>query len=76
MDADKLLLILNNLCNHLVKTDADVEVMDTLIDCGANLSDLRTIGFDEDQIDDYIYYVSIMENISEDEARTNLENLD
>ena len=54
MNNKKALDILNKLCNHLVKYDAVVEVMDTLVECGANLNDLREIGFDEDQIEDYI----------------------
>ena len=75
MNNKKALDILNKLCNHLVKYDAVVEVMDTLVECGANLNDLREIGFDEDQIEDYIYFVSVMEDITEDEAKVNLESL-
>lgn len=75
MNNKKALDILNKLCNHLVKYDAVVEVMDTLVDCGANVNDLREIGFDDEHIEDYIYFVSVMEDISEDEARANLESL-
>lgn len=72
----KLLDLLNNLCNGFI-SDGTVyeEVIDMLVDAGADIPILKAIGFDDNQIQDYCYYVSILDDITQEEAFENLKNL-
>lgn len=70
---EHLLDILNSVCRKLIANDVPEEVMDMLIDSGATLADLRNIGFTEDDIADYIYWVAQVENIPEDVVRERLQ---
>lgn len=65
----KLLDILNNLCNGLI-ADGTVyeEVIDMLVAAGAGISSLKAIGFSDTQIQDYCYYISVLDDITEEEA--------
>ena len=65
----KLLDILNNLCNGLI-ADGTVyeEVIDMLVAAGAGVSSLKAIGFSDAQIQDYCYYISVLDDITEEEA--------
>lgn len=73
MSTHKLLDILNKLCNMFIE-DGQVpeEVIEMLIDAGADLDVLRSVGFTDDQIDDYIYYESSISGLAEDEIRREL----
>lgn len=59
MSSEKLLDVLNNLCNMFID-DGQVheEVIDMLVDAGCDSKMLKQIGFTDDQIHDYAYYVS------------------
>lgn len=65
----KLLDILNNLCNGLI-ADGTVyeEVIDMLVAAGAGVASLKAIGFSDTQIRDYCYYISVLDDITEEEA--------
>ena len=64
---DKLLTLLNNLCNGFIADgDAYEEVIDMLVESGASIPVLKAIGFSDDQIADYAYYISMIDNISEE----------
>ena len=67
MTENKALDILNTFCNLLID-DGQVpeEVIEMLIDSGANASDLQAIGFSREQIADYAYYESMMSGESEE----------
>lgn len=73
MSTHKLLDILNKLCNMFIE-DGQVpeEVIEMLIDAGADVDVLRSVGFTDDQIDDYIYYESSISGLAEDEIRYEL----
>ena len=73
MTTHKLLDILGKLCNMFIE-DGQVheEVIEMLIDVGADLDVLRSVGFTDSQIDDYIYYESAISGLSEDEIRREL----
>jgi len=71
---EKILSILNNLCNAIIDDgEAVEEVIDMLVCSGANISDLKLIGFSDEQIEDYVYYVSAIENVPESEVLKNLK---
>lgn len=65
----KLLNLINNLCNGMI-SDGTVfeEVIDMLVAAGATISILKKIGFTEDQIWDYAYYVSVLDDIPQEDA--------
>jgi len=65
----KLLDLLNNLCNGMI-ADGTVyeEVIDMLVASGATVSLLKAIGFTDEQIWDYAYYVSVLDDISQEDA--------
>ena len=65
----KLLNLINNLCNGMI-SDGTVfeEVIDMLVAAGATISILKEIGFTEEQIWDYAYYVSVLDDISQEDA--------
>ena len=71
-----LLNILNSLCNSIIE-DGTIpeEVMDMLVAAGANLDVLKAIGFTDEEISDYAYYVGMSEHISQEEAMRNLLQL-
>lgn len=70
----KLLNILNSLCNSLI-ADGTVteEVIDMIVSAGADIRTLKAIGFTDSEISDYVYYVSMIENISEDDVWAELK---
>lgn len=69
----KLLNLINNLCNGMI-SDGTVfeEVIDMLVAAGATISILKKIGFTEDQIWDYAYYVSVLDDIPQEDAYNNI----
>lgn len=69
----KLLNLINNLCNGMI-SDGTVfeEVIDMLVAAGATVSLLKEIGFTDDQIWDYAYYVSVLDDISQEDAFNNI----
>lgn len=71
----QLLDVLNNLCNGLI-ADGEVyeEVIDMLVESGATISVLKAVGFSDEQIDDYAYYVSMLDNIPESEVLSRLRD--
>lgn len=70
---NKLLDIINNLCNGLI-SDGTVfeEVIDMLVAAGATVTILKAVGFTDDQIWDYAYYVSVLDDISQEDAYNNI----
>ena len=75
MLVDNVLDVLNNLCNILID-DGQVpeEVIEILLDAGANVDMLRKIGFTDDQISDYAYYEANMSGRSESDILAELYN--
>ena len=73
MSESKILDILNKLCNMFID-DGQVpeEVIEMLVDAGANGNDLIQIGFSNEQISDYAYYESNMTGRTEDEILAEL----
>ena len=73
MSESKVLDILNNLCNMFID-DGQVpeEVIEMLVDAGADGNDLIKIGFNKEQISDYAYYESNMSGRTEDEILSEL----
>ena len=71
----KLLDLLNNLCNGFI-ADGEVyeEVIDMLVEAGASENVLKAIGFDDSQLGDYAYYVSLLDGTSEEEVLKNLKS--
>ena len=69
----KLLNLINNLCNGMI-SDGTVfeEVIDMLVAAGATISILKKIGFTEEQLWDYAYYVSVLDDISQEDAYSNI----
>ena len=73
---DRLLTLLNNLCNGFIADgDAYEEVIDMLVEAGASIQILKSIGFSDSQIADYAYYVSMLDDIPEEEVIDNLKNI-
>jgi len=72
---DNVLDVLNNLCNILIN-DGQVpeEVIEILLDSGANVDMLQKIGFTDDQISDYAYYEANMSGRSESDILAELYN--
>ena len=70
----KLLDVLNNLCNGLI-ADGEVyeEVIDMLVEAGATISVLKAVGFSDIQLDDYAYYVSMLDDVPESEVLDRLK---
>lgn len=70
---NKLLDLINNLCNGLI-SDGTVfeEVIDMLVAAGATVTILKAVGFTDDQIWDYAYYVSVLDDISQEDAYNNI----
>ena len=68
-----LLNLINNLCNGMI-ADGTVfeEVIDMLVAAGATVSILKAIGFTDDQIWDYAYYVSVLDDIPQEDAYNNI----
>lgn len=69
----KLLTLINNLCNGMI-ADGTVfeEVIDMLVAAGATISILKAIGFTDDQIWDYAFYVSVLDDIPQEDAYNNI----
>ena len=74
MSSEKLLDIMNNLCNMFIN-DGTVpeEVIEMMIDAGADVAVLKKIGFSDSQIEDYVYYESMMSGRSEAEIFAELQ---
>lgn len=71
----KLLDVLNNLCNGLIADgEVEEEVIDMLVSAGASSDVLKAVGFSDSQIEDYAYYVSMLDDISEDEVLKRLNS--
>lgn len=71
----KLLDVLNNLCNGLIADgEVEEEVIDMLVSAGASSDVLKAVGFSDSQIEDYAYYVSMLDGISEDEVLKRLNS--
>ena len=71
----KLLDVLNNLCNGFIADgEVEEEVIDMLVSAGASADVLKAIGFTDSQIEDYAYYVSMLDNVPEDEILNRLIN--
>ena len=70
----KLLDVLNNLCNGLI-ADGEVyeEVIDMLVEAGATIAVLKAVGFSDSQLDDYAYYVSMLDDVPESEVLDRLK---
>ena len=73
MNSDKYIDILNKLCNMFID-DGQVpeEVIEMLIDAGADVDTLKEIGFNDNQLRDYVYYASAISGQSEDEIAAEL----
>ena len=73
MNSNKFADILNNLCNMFID-DGQVpeEVIEMLIDAGADIDSIKEIGFSDDQIRDYVYYASAVSGQPEDEIAAEL----
>lgn len=69
----KLLDILNNLCNMFID-DGQIpeEVIEMLVDAGADANVLNQIGFNESQLQDYAYYEANMSGRTEEEILSDL----
>ena len=64
---NNLLDIIRNLCNLLVDNGIVFEeVIEAVVDTGADIAVLKAIGFSDSQIDDYAYYESLMSGKSEE----------
>lgn len=74
MSSEKLLNVIKNLCNMFIN-DGTVseEVIEMMIDAGADIEVLKKIGFSDSQIEDYVYYESMMSGRSEAEILTELQ---
>lgn len=74
MSSEKLLDVMNNLCNMFIN-DGTVpeEVIEMMIDAGADVAVLKKIGFSDSQIEDYVYYESMMSGRSEAEIFAELQ---
>lgn len=70
---EQLLSLIKKL-SELLMSDGTVfeEVIDMLVAAGATVSILKKIGFTEDQIWDYAYYVSVLDDISQEDAYNNI----
>lgn len=73
MSKEYILNILRNLCN-MFRTDGTVveEIIEMLLDAGANVAALKEIGFTDEQISDYAYYEGMMSGRTEEEVLTEL----
>lgn len=73
MSSEQLLDIMNNLCNMFID-DGTVpeEVIEMMVDAGADAEILKNIGFSDSQIDDYAYYESMVSGRSEAEILAEL----
>ena len=71
---NKFIDILNNLCNMFIN-DGQIpeEVIEMLVDAGADIGDIKEIGFSDEQIQDYAYYESSMSGKTEDEILQELK---
>lgn len=65
--------VLRNLSNSFI-ADGTVyeEVIDMLVEAGATISVLKAVGFSDSQLDDYAYYVSMLDDIPEAEVLSRL----
>ena len=74
MSENNLLDILNNLCNMFIN-DGQVpeEVIEVMVDAGADINVLKAIGFNDSQIDDYAYYESLMSGRPEEEILAEIQ---
>ena len=71
---NNLLDIIRNLCNLLVDNGTVFEeVIEVMVDAGANIAVLKAIGFNDSQIDDYAYYESLMSGKSEKEVLAEIQ---
>lgn len=73
MSTERILDVLNNLCNMFID-DGTVyeEVIEMLVDAGADAKLLNQVGFSDSQIKDYAYYESNMSGRSETEVLAEL----
>lgn len=73
MDVDNLTSILKTLCKNFID-DGTVheEVIEMLVDAGADIPVLKGIGFTDDEIADYAYYEGMMTNRTEQEVLDDL----
>ena len=73
MSSEKLLDIMNNLCNMFIN-DGTVpeEVIEMMLDAGADVEILKKTGFSDSQIKDYVYYESMMSGRSQEEILAEL----
>ena len=70
----KFLDVLRNLSNSFI-SDGTVyeEVIDMLVEAGATISVLKAVGFSDSQLDDYAYYVSMLDDVPESEVLDRLK---
>lgn len=73
MSVDKILDVINNLCNMFI-ADGTIpeEVIEMLIDAGADVELLKKVGFSDEQISDYAYYEANMSERTEEEVLSEL----
>ncbi len=66
--------VVNNMCNLLIEDYGKIEeeVIEMLIDSGANVNCLKEIGFTDKQINDYIFYRSTMTDVPEEDVYNEL----
>lgn len=59
--------VLKNICmSYIADGTAKEEVIELLVDCGASYSDLKKLDFSKADIEDFIYYESLVDDVSED----------
>ena len=69
MSSNRYIDILNSLCNSFIADgQAYEEVIELLLDAGANIADLKAIGFNDEQISNYAYYEAMMSDRTEEEV--------
>ena len=73
MSSEKLVNVMSNLCKMFID-DGTVheEVIEMMLDAGADVEVLKKIGFSDSQIKDYAYYESMMSGRTEEEVLVEL----
>ena len=73
MNSDKYIDVLNNLCKLFIQ-DGQIteEIIEMLLDAGADVPMLKEIGFEDIDIQDYAYYESCMSGRTEEEVLADL----
>ena len=73
MSSEKFVNVMSNLCKMFMD-DGTVseEVIEMMLDAGADVEILKKIGFTDSQIEDYAYYESMMSGRTEMEVLAEL----